>query len=179
MMIMSYDIYARLRQIIRVLIAILGLTGVQQSYAKQTLTKIKVGQYWLQLAITPQGRTRGLQGVRRISKHTGMLFIYPTPTKAIYWMYRCYTGMDIIFLDKNGRVQGISSATPPSTRELPPEQCLRYTVHGSMSADQVRYTTLPQTAYVVEVPLGDGINFGKTSAHLVPFVVATAKIKAN
>ena len=179
MMIMSYDIYARLRQVVRVLIAILSLPGAQQSYANQTLTKIKVGQYWLQLATTPQSRSKGLQGVKSIDKHTGMLFVYPTPTKAVYWMYGCYAGMDIVFLDKNGRVQGMSSATPPNTRELPPEQCLRYTVYGSMSADQVRHTTMPQTAYVIEVPLGDGINFGKTSAHLVPSIVATAKIKAN
>jgi uncharacterized membrane protein (UPF0127 family) len=179
MMTTSYDICARLRQIIRVLITILSLVDAKRSYTNQTLTKIKIGQYWLQLATTPQSRTKGLQGVKNIDKHNGMLFVYPTPTKAVYWMYRCYTSMDIIFLDKSGRVQGISSATPPNARELPPEQCLKYTIHGSMSTDQVRYITLPQTTYVVEVPLGEGTGFGKTSAYLVPSIVAAAKIKAN
>jgi len=93
-------------------------------------------------------------------------------------MYGCYTSMDTVFLDINGKIQGISSAIQPIPRELP-EQYIRYTVHGPMGANQAKYVKLPKTAYVVEVPLGDGIHFVKTSVHLIPQAIAAARIKAN
>jgi len=172
-------LYTRLHQISLATIVISSLVDGQQIYAAQLPTKITVGQYQLRLATNPQSRSQGLQGVKHISKYQGMLFVYPKPTKAIYWMYGCYTGMDIIFLDINGKIQGMSSAIPPTIKNSLPEQCLRYTIRGPMSASQTRYTSLPKTTYVVEVPLGDGHNFVKTSAHLIPYAIATAKIEAN
>ena len=176
---MFYWTCTQLRQISRVLIVISSIIGTQYAFTKQPPTKITVGPYQLKLATTPESRAKGLQGIRRIPKNTGMLFIYPIPTEAIYWMYGCYTGMDIVFLDINSKVQGVLSAIPPTDRSLLPEQYPRYTAFGSMRTNQVRYTTLPKTAYVVEVPLGDGAHFIKNSAHLITSVIATAKIKAN
>jgi uncharacterized membrane protein (UPF0127 family) len=151
----------------------------QYGYTKPSHKVITVGSYRLQVAVTPQSREIGLQGVKHIPTHTGMLFVYPVPTKAIYWMYRCYTAMDIVFLDTQGNVQGITPAMPPITKELSPDQCLRYTVNGFIKANQVKYTKLPKTAYVVELRLGEGINFAKTCACLIPQTIAKAKINAT
>ena len=161
----------------RVLIAFL-VSIVNYSYPVLSSTIIAIGPYQLKIAATPQNRIQGLQGVRHIPKNTGMLFVYPDPTKAVYWMYGCYTAMDIIFLDVTGKVQSIIPAMPPNARGLLPEQYTRYTANGPMSANQAKYATLPKTAYVVEVALGEGINFAKTNTRLIPKAIAKAGINA-
>lgn len=163
-----------------VVVGVLGYLYIAHcSCTKSSLPKLTVGLYQLQVAATPQSRGKGLQGVRHIPRCTGMLFIYPTPTRAVYWMYKCYTPMDIVFLDINGNVQGVVPAMPPTTQETAPEQVVRYTTSGPMKTNLVQNAALHQTAYVVEVPLCEGAHFAQTSAHLVPRAVMTAGIIAN
>ena len=162
--------------LVAVLVFFLTITYV---YIKKLPVKTTIGSYQLQIAATSKERAKGFQGVHHIPKRTGILFVYPIPTKAIYWMYRCYTGIDIVFLDINGKVQGITSAMPTTDKKLPPEQYPRYTVYGPIDAHKITHTSLPKTAYVIEVPLGEGVDFSKTSAHLVPHSIKTLGINAS
>lgn len=56
-----------------------------------------------QLAVTETERTQGFTGVTP-GKDQGMLFVYPVPAKARFWMKDTPSDLDIAFLDREGRV---------------------------------------------------------------------------
>ena len=56
-----------------------------------------------QLAVTETERTQGFTGVSPKADN-GMLFVYPLPARARFWMKDTPADLDIAFLDREGRV---------------------------------------------------------------------------
>lgn len=71
----------------------------------------------VELAITPEERSRGLMFRQRLPQDQGMLFIAPAPTVQKFWMKNTYLPLDMIFIDKSGKIVGIvHNAEPLSHR---------------------------------------------------------------
>ena len=56
-----------------------------------------------QLAVTESERTQGFTGVSPQADN-GMLFVYPLPAQARFWMKDTPSDLDIAFLDREGRL---------------------------------------------------------------------------
>ena len=59
--------------------------------------------YHIQVARTPEDRTKGLSGPL-IQGRDGMLFLFPRPARPCFWMRDTRTDIEIAFLDENWRV---------------------------------------------------------------------------
>ena len=57
----------------------------------------------------------------------GMLFVYPTPAREAYWMYNCKIPLDMIWLDREGKVLEVVQSAPPCAG--PPARCPAYGGH--------------------------------------------------
>ena len=60
--------------------------------------------YDLELAADPASRERGLSGRTAIEPRGGMLFAFPDDAPRTFWMRDCLVDIDIVFLDRSGRV---------------------------------------------------------------------------
>ena len=66
--------------------------------------KTKTSEYIfnIDLAISPQERSRGLMHRKSISQNEGMLFIYPKNQVIKMWMKNTLIPLDMIFIKDNG-----------------------------------------------------------------------------
>lgn len=64
-----------------------------------------------EVASTPDARTRGLMGRRSLANDAGMLFVFPTPVQAGFWMKDTLIPLDIAFIS-NGYVAEIDTMQP-------------------------------------------------------------------
>ncbi len=64
-------------------------------------------------------RARGLMFRERMAKSAGMLFIYPKPQRASFWMKNTLIPLDMIFADPKGRVLKVhANAVPGDTASI-------------------------------------------------------------
>jgi len=74
----------------------------------------------LEVADTPETRRTGLMHRRSLDGIDGMLFLFDGSAPRAMWMKNTYISLDILFLDKAGRVTTvIEGAEPLSTKTLP------------------------------------------------------------
>jgi uncharacterized membrane protein (UPF0127 family) len=61
-------------------------------------------KFRLEVAADEETRFRGLSGRDNIAPDGGMIFVFPRPTVTAFVMRDCLVPIDIIFLDKSGRI---------------------------------------------------------------------------
>ena len=67
----------------------------------------------IELAVTPQERSRGLMFRESLPNRSGMLFVFDPPQPVIFWMKNTLIPLDIIFLDKTGAVTRVHQGAIP------------------------------------------------------------------
>ncbi|KNG92965.1 DUF192 domain-containing protein [Pseudaestuariivita atlantica] len=67
----------------------------------------------VELADTPTSRSVGLMNREAMAMSAGMLFIYPAPRRAVFWMKNTLIPLDMIFADARGVVQRVHSNAIP------------------------------------------------------------------
>lgn len=67
----------------------------------------------VELADTPEERGRGLMFREALPRGAGMLFVYERPQRASFWMKNTLIPLDMIFLDRAGRVTRVHSGAIP------------------------------------------------------------------
>jgi uncharacterized membrane protein (UPF0127 family) len=72
----------------------------------------------VELAATPEQRIQGLQGRRSLAAGAGMLFRFDPPEAVAMWMKNTYVPLDMLFIDRAGRIVGIAEDTVPLSLEL-------------------------------------------------------------
>ena len=69
----------------------------------------------VEIADTSTLRTRGLMCRSEVPDGTGMLFIFPNEVVQSFWMRNTLIPLDMLFIDKQGRVVGVVQWAEPKT----------------------------------------------------------------
>jgi len=67
----------------------------------------------VEIADTVPTRARGLMFRESLADDAGMLFVYPTPRRATFWMRNTLIPLDMIFADVRGRVTYVHANAIP------------------------------------------------------------------
>ncbi|MDL5054469.1 DUF192 domain-containing protein [Oscillatoria laete-virens NRMC-F 0139] len=67
-----------------------------------------------EIALTPEEKRRGLMGRTHLGENEGMLFVYPTPRQASFWMKNTSLPLSIAYADAEGVIQEIHDLEPHS-----------------------------------------------------------------
>jgi uncharacterized membrane protein (UPF0127 family) len=70
-------------------------------------------RFSIELAVTAEGRARGLMFRDSLPRSSGMLFVYPAPIRATFWMRNTFIPLDMIFADPAGRVTHVHANAVP------------------------------------------------------------------
>ena len=63
-------------------------------------------------------RAQGLMNVESMPQNTGMLFVYPQPREARFWMRNTLIPLDMIFADRKGIVRYVHHEAVPLSEDL-------------------------------------------------------------
>jgi len=138
--------------LIIILITVLILL-VYQLFFNHPPTKIvkmdlKGKTYQLEIAKTIPQQAKGLMNRTSLCQNCGMIFVFGLELPQAFWMKNTLIPLDIIFLDKNGKIINIVTATPQS----------------AVSDNQLRlYRSTAPAKFVIELNAGDA-----TKLSLVP-----------
>ncbi len=67
----------------------------------------------VEVAITPQERSRGLMFRESLPNRSGMLFVFDPPQPVAFWMKNTLIPLDMIFLDRTGKVTRVHEGAIP------------------------------------------------------------------
>lgn len=112
-----------LQKFIAALLVSLGIiTGTNQITVPTSPTNLptalvshKNGQIKVELAKTPASQQQGLSDRKSLGTNQGMLFIFPQDEPHQFWMKDMNFPLDIIWLDKDGKILGIAAKVATST----------------------------------------------------------------
>lgn len=71
--------------------------------------------FTVELALTPAEQARGLMYRTELAPDAGMLFIFPDPKRASFWMQNTLIPLDMLFVRQNGRIANIIANAEPET----------------------------------------------------------------
>ncbi|NOD33964.1 MULTISPECIES: DUF192 domain-containing protein [unclassified Ruegeria] len=67
----------------------------------------------IELAVTPQERSRGLMFRESLPNRSGMLFVFDPPQPVAFWMKNTLIPLDMIFVDRTGTVTRVHEGAIP------------------------------------------------------------------
>lgn len=70
-------------------------------------------RFHVEVADDPAEQAQGLMGRERLALSSGMLFVFPEPKRAQFWMRNTLIPLDMIFADAAGRVTHVHSNAVP------------------------------------------------------------------
>ncbi len=70
-------------------------------------------KFSVELAVSPAEQSRGLMFRTRLAAKHGMLFLHSPPQRVVMWMKNTYLPLDMLFLDRDGKVVQIVERTTP------------------------------------------------------------------
>lgn len=79
----------------------------------------------VQVASTEPQRERGLMGVRLLSAHTGMLFVFESDAPVEFWMKDTLVPLDMVFISNDGVVRTVAANVPVVSPDTPDNQIPR------------------------------------------------------
>ena len=91
----------------------------------------------VEVVATPETRARGLMFRRRLARDQGMLFVYPRPAPASFWMRNTLIPLDILFADASGVILNIIEAQPLDETPLPSAGPVQFVleIRGGLAAE--------------------------------------------
>ncbi len=77
-------------------------------------------RFRVELALTPAEQARGLMNRESLPEWAGMLFVYPRPQSATFWMKNTLIPLDMIFVGPDGTVRHVHpNAVPLDETPIP------------------------------------------------------------
>jgi len=114
-----------------------------RSEAETREMRIAGAPFVVELAVTADEHHRGLMYRPGLAEGRGMLFIYPSDAPRAFWMKNVRIPIDILFLDGDGKLVGISPRAAPCRRDPCP-----------------LYRSGAPARYVLELPAGTAERLG-------------------
>ena len=98
-----------MRRALPPLLALLVLLAALPAPAPPVMHRVQIRgvPFELEVAADPRTRERGLSGRRELPARGGMLFVFPNEAPRSFWMRDCVIDMDLLFLDRSGRLVSI------------------------------------------------------------------------
>lgn len=90
-------------------------------FAKSTLAIESAAgrfEFQVEVASSPEQRAHGLMYRRHLAEDHGMLFDFGTSRPVSMWMRNTYIPLDILFIEKDGRIARIAVETEPLSEEV-------------------------------------------------------------
>ena len=75
-------------------------------------------KFSIELAVTRSQKAMGLMYRRSLPQKNGMLFVYTPNSKISMWMKNTFIGLDMLFINSNGRINYIHEAAVPLSENL-------------------------------------------------------------
>lgn len=103
-------------------LSLLAFAGCGGSPAAGTLTIETASgpvELTVEIADTPEERSRGLMGRESLPERSGMLFLYGEDTRGGFWMKDTWIPLSIAFLDAGGRILAILDLEPCAADPCP------------------------------------------------------------
>lgn len=142
------------------LILSLALIGCEQRSAAPVkllpTTSLAIGNRTLTLEIANDDDTRetGLMNRDSMPADRGMIFVFPNERRRAFWMKNTRIPLDILFLDRDGRIVSIHTMQPFDLTSTPSDGAAQYAIElnagtasqlGLHAGDTIRLpSTLPQ-----------------------------------
>lgn len=105
--------------------------------------------YTVEVARTSDEQAQGLMYRRTMPKDAGMIFPFPAPRPATFWMRNTYIPLDMVFLLADGRIESILADVPP--------------------LNEAQRSSLGPVAAVLELNAGEAARIGVTPGDLVEY----------
>jgi uncharacterized membrane protein (UPF0127 family) len=86
----------------------------------EIVTRTGVHVFEVELAVTPDERSKGLMFRRELPQGRGMLFDFGAEGPVAMWMRNTYVSLDMIFIRGDGRIARIAENTTPLSEETIP-----------------------------------------------------------
>lgn len=81
-------------------------------------TKSGVHAFAVELAVSDEERSRGLMFRRSLPEGQGMLFDFKRDDEVSMWMKNTYVSLDMIFIERNGRIRRVAESTQPESERI-------------------------------------------------------------
>lgn len=75
-------------------------------------------RFWAELAVDAEAQERGLTGRARMPHNVGMLFPFPYPKMASFWMKDTPIALDLLFIRPDGTIAAILEGKPDSLEPI-------------------------------------------------------------
>jgi len=98
--------------IIILIISVLIYLKFPRKVTKTIDQKIGNQNFLLEIADNPYLQAKGLSGRSKLCSNCGMLFIFNWETIQSFWMKDTMIPLDMMFINKNGQITDIYTATP-------------------------------------------------------------------
>lgn len=120
--------------------AVARLDGKPQQGLPTTTLRFPDGRSMsVELAVTPEQREIGLMNRLTLPKDYGMLFVFPIEQGLEFWMKNTFVALDMVFIDRHGKVTAVHPRVPRSYPNTPDHDLAR---RGGLGQ------------YVLELPAG-------------------------
>ena len=83
-------------------------------------------RFQIEVADTPEERSRGLMFRERMPENQGMLFVFPQSLPVGFWMQNTILPLDLLFVSEEGEVRAILPGVPFSTDTISPGVPVRF-----------------------------------------------------
>jgi len=83
-------------------------------------------RFQIEVADTPEERSRGLMFRERMPDNQGMLFVFPQSLPVGFWMKNTILPLDLLFVSDKGEVRAVLQGVPFSTETISPGEAVRF-----------------------------------------------------
>jgi uncharacterized membrane protein (UPF0127 family) len=99
-------------------------------------TRIALGResFNLEIAYRPEDQETGLMHRRSMANDHGMIFVFPAERDLTFWMKDTLIPLDIIYLDRGGRVVSVKHMKPLDKTGVPSEGPAMYAIELNAGA---------------------------------------------
>jgi uncharacterized protein len=97
---------------------VLLTTGISQAQCAASVVDLRTpsgskARFTVELAEDDRTRAQGLMHRPSLGRSAGMLFIYPRPVQASFWMKNTLIPLDMLFIDETGKVTRVHHDAVP------------------------------------------------------------------